>query len=138
LLDATIVVLLVFLPLWLIPRTSTDPLWTAGADEPVDAQEDARWYAVASRTRSMPSPTSCGSLAALAPGARRRKPVLRRRGGLRGGRLPQGAAIINPFDQRFGTAGRSISLINSPATTLAAPIASVTSLQHTLAHIGRS
>jgi len=141
LLDAAIVVLLVFLPLWLIPRTSTDPLWTAGPDAQADAQEDARWFAVASEDAFYAQPDILRrSLAALAPG----RPGVENLyfvgvAGYAGEDVfRKELSIISPlFDQRFGTAGRSISLINSPATTLAAPIASVTSLQHTLAHIGR-
>ena len=41
------------------------------------------------------------------------------------------------FERRFGTGGRSIILVNSPRTALHEPIATVTSLQRTLARIGQ-
>jgi hypothetical protein len=46
-------------------------------------------------------------------------------------------AVRTLFDERFGTAGRSIALVNSPATLHDAPIATVTNLSTTLAHVGR-
>jgi hypothetical protein len=135
------VVLLVFLPLWFIPRTSTGSLWTADPDERADAQEDARWYAVASENAFYAQPEILRrSLAALAPG----RPGVESLyfvgvAGYAGEDVfRKELSIIGPlFDQRFGTAGRSISLINNPATALLTPIASVTSLQRTLAHIGQ-
>ena len=41
------------------------------------------------------------------------------------------------FDERFDTAGRSIILINNPKTVKDTPIASLTSLDRTLRHIGK-
>lgn len=41
------------------------------------------------------------------------------------------------FETRFGTSGRSISLINNPKTVLDVPVASVTSLRQSLAQIGK-
>jgi len=46
------------------------------------------------------------------------------------------SVIRELFEQRFGTAGRSITLVNSPRTALREPIATVTSLQRTLARVG--
>ncbi|MDR0775072.1 MAG: C13 family peptidase [Azonexus sp.] len=40
------------------------------------------------------------------------------------------------FKERFGTAGRSIVLVNNPATVLERPVASVTALEHALKAIG--
>ena len=40
------------------------------------------------------------------------------------------------FDQRFGTAGRSAALVNSPATLRSLPIASATALARTLQRVG--
>lgn len=42
------------------------------------------------------------------------------------------------FDVRFGTQGKSIALINNPATWQTDPIASKTSLQKTLDHVGQT
>lgn len=41
------------------------------------------------------------------------------------------------FDARFGTAGRSIALVNSPGTLREAPIATATNLRAALARVGR-
>jgi len=41
------------------------------------------------------------------------------------------------FDARFGTAGRSLVLVNSPATLREAPIATATNLRAALARVGR-
>jgi len=41
------------------------------------------------------------------------------------------------FERRFGAGGRSIILVNSPRTALNEPIATVTSLQRTLARVGQ-
>jgi hypothetical protein len=46
-------------------------------------------------------------------------------------------AVRALFDERFGTVGRSIALVNSPATLHDAPIATVTNLRATLEHVGR-
>lgn len=41
------------------------------------------------------------------------------------------------FDQRFGTAGHSLVLLNNPETVLRQPVASVTALQQTLNTLGK-
>ncbi len=45
-------------------------------------------------------------------------------------------SIKRLLDERFDTAGRSIALINNPATLTEHPVATVTSLRATLAHLG--
>jgi len=47
------------------------------------------------------------------------------------------AAVRKLFDERFGTAGRSIALVNSPATLNDAPIATATNLRAALERVGR-
>lgn len=46
-------------------------------------------------------------------------------------------AVRKMFDQRFGTAGRSIVLANSPATLADTPIATATNLRTVLQHLGK-
>ena len=41
------------------------------------------------------------------------------------------------FDQRFGTAERSLALINDPGTLSELPLATMSNLEHALAHVGR-
>ncbi len=48
------------------------------------------------------------------------------------------AAVRKLFDERFGTAGRSIALVNSPATLYDSPIATATNLRAVLERVGRS
>ena len=45
-------------------------------------------------------------------------------------------SIKRLLDERFDTAGRSIALVNNPATLTEHPVATVTSLRATLAHLG--
>ena len=47
------------------------------------------------------------------------------------------AAVRKLFDERFGTAGRSIVLVNSPATLNDTPIATATNLRAALERVGR-
>jgi len=47
------------------------------------------------------------------------------------------AAVRKLFDERFGTAGRSIALVNSPATLNDTPIATATNLRAALERVGR-
>jgi hypothetical protein len=136
-----IVAALVVAPLGLLPRTAIGLLWTANFDERGDGPQATRSYAVASEDVFYAQPEILRRrLAALRPG----------RSGVEeiyfvgvAGYAPEDvfrhevSVVTLLFDQRFGTAGRSIRLINSPGTTLQWPIASVTSLQRTLARIGR-
>jgi hypothetical protein len=46
-------------------------------------------------------------------------------------------SIRELLDERFDTAGRSVVLVNNPATLTEQPIASVSNLRSTLAHLGR-
>lgn len=48
------------------------------------------------------------------------------------------AAVRRLFDERFGTVGRSIALVNSPDTLNDTPIATATNLRAALERIGRS
>ena len=41
------------------------------------------------------------------------------------------------FDQRFGTAERSLSLINHPSTLRQFPLATISNLEHVLLGLGR-
>ena len=74
------------------------------------------------RTRSMHSPTSCGAAWLRSrQGARVSKTCTSSVWRVMPARTCSGRScrvISQLFDQRFGTAGRSISLINNPATTL--------------------
>ena len=133
---------LVFLPQWFVPRTSNGPLWVEDSSEDEsDRTQEARWYAVASEDAFYAQPEILRRrLDALAPGrpgvgdlyfvgvaGYAREDVFRK----------ELSVISALFDQRFATGGRSISLINNPDTALQSPIATVTSLRRTLAHIGK-
>ena len=137
---ATIILAALALPLWLAPA-STDPLWVANSHDESNPLQQARYYAVASEDAFYRQPEILrNSLAALqptSPGVANVYFV-----GVAGYAAEdvfqkELALVSEVFDRRFGTAGRSISLINNPGTALQAPIASVTSLQRTLAHVGR-
>ena len=137
---AVIVLAALALPLWLAP-TSTEPLWIASSHDESDPLQQARYYAVASEDAFYTQPEILrNSLAALQPGSPGVANVYFV--GVAGYAAEdvfqkELAVVSDVFDRRFGTAGRSISLINNPGTALQAPIASVTSLQRTLAHVGR-
>jgi hypothetical protein len=47
------------------------------------------------------------------------------------------ASVRRLFDERFGTAGRSIALVNSPSTLSDAPFATATNLRAVLERVGR-
>jgi len=141
LVNLAVIAALVFVPVYLVPRTAGDPLWIANPDEDSDPEEEKRWYAVASEDAFYAQQELLQrSLAALAPerpgvedlyfvgvAGYASEDVFRKE-----------LDVIGPlFDRRFGTAGRSINLINNPGTALQSPIASVTSLQRTLAHLGQ-
>lgn len=137
-----LIAVLVFLPQWLVPRTSNGPLWVEDAsEEDSDRSERARWYAVASEEAFYAQPEILRrSLEALAP----RRPGVENlyfvgvAGYAHEDVFRKELSIIRDlFDRRFATAGRSISLINNPDTALQSPIATVTSLQRTLAHVGK-
>lgn len=137
---AAVVLAALALPLWLAPA-STEPLWIANSHDESDPLRQARYYAVASEDAFYRQPEILrNSLAALQPAnpgvanvyfvgvaGYAAEDVFQK----------ELAVVSEVFDRRFGTAGRSISLINNPGTALQAPIASVTSLQRTLAHVGR-
>jgi hypothetical protein len=48
------------------------------------------------------------------------------------------ASVRNLLDERFDTAGRSIELVNNPATLKEFPIATVSNLRSTLVHLGNA
>jgi Peptidase C13 family len=48
------------------------------------------------------------------------------------------ASIKRLLDERFDTAGRSIALVNNPATLTEHPVATVSNLRATLAHLGNT
>ena len=131
--------ILVVAPAWLLPRTSTGALWVAADDEPTEPSQ--RSDSLASEEAFYAQPELLRrALSAIAPGTRDRghlyfvgvagyaeEDVFRKELGV----------ISALMQERFGTAGRSIVLINNPATALSTPLASRTSLARTLAHIGR-
>jgi hypothetical protein len=133
-----IVAVLVFAPLGLLPRTSIGPLWTADFD---DEPQAAHSYAVASEDVFYAQPEILRrKLAALRPGRAGVEEIYFV--GVAGYAAEdvfrhEVSVVALLFDQRFGTAGRSIRLINNPSTTLQWPIASVTGLQRTLTRVGR-
>jgi len=48
------------------------------------------------------------------------------------------ASVKELLDERFDTAGRSIGLVNNPATLMEYPVATVSNLRSTLAHLGNA
>jgi Peptidase C13 family len=139
--NALVIALLLFVPLWFLPRSSTGPLWTQSADDPADADDDdARAYASASEEALYAQPDILRrSLSALAPGREGVEDLyfVGVAGYAREDVFRKELSVIEPlFEQRFGTRARSVSLINNPDTALQAPIASVSGLQKTLNRIG--
>jgi hypothetical protein len=138
--NAAIMAAALILPLWLAPRASGDPLWIAN-DSRADPLQEARYYAAASEEAFYRQPeilrTSLAAMQTGKPGVEDVYFV-----GVAGYAAEdvfqkELAVVSEVFDRRFGTAGRSISLINNPGTTLQSPIASVTSLRRALDHVGQ-
>jgi hypothetical protein len=134
---------LVLVPEWSIPRASTGPLWQEASEHDSEQGEEQRdrWYGAASENAFYAQPEILRrSLAALTPG-RSGVPELYFVGVAGYGSqdvFRKELSVITPLlEQRFGTAGHSINLINNPDTALDSPIATVTSLQRTVAQIGR-
>ena len=118
---------LVLAPGWYLPRTSIGPLWTS-EDANADTQDQARYYAAVTEEALYAQPDILRrALGALKPGTPRSEEMYFV--GVAGYAAEdvfqkEVDVIRRLFEERFGTRGRSISLVNNPATTLRAPIAS--------------
>jgi hypothetical protein len=132
-----ITAILVLLPGWLLPRSSMGALWVGIDDEPSHerletlASEEA-FYAQPELLRR--------ALSALAPGTPNRSHLyfVGVAGFADEDVFEKELKVISGLmQQRFDTAGRSISLINNPATVLNTPLASRTSLARTLSRVGQ-
>jgi hypothetical protein len=134
-----LVAVLVLAPAYLVPRTASGGLWVALEEEPADATASDASVATEEAFYAQPELLR-RALHAIAPGMRGRthlyfvgvagdagEDVFRK----------ELEVIGKLMQERFGTAGRSIELINNPATVLNTPLASRTSLARTLSHIGR-
>jgi hypothetical protein len=132
-----IAAILVLLPGWLLPRTSMGALWVSTEDDPGHprpetlASEEA-FYAQPELLRR--------ALSALVPGTPNRSHLyfVGVAGFADEDVFEKELQVISGLmQQRFDTAGRTISLINNPATVLSTPLASRTSLARTLARVGQ-
>jgi len=129
---------LVLTPTWMLPRASIGPLWIAD-DDASDPRE--RYDGLASEEAFYAQPELLRrALSAIAPGTRGHSHLYFV--GVAGYAdedvfQKELDVVAQLMLERFGTAGRSISLINNPATALSIPLASRTSLTRTLARIGR-
>ena len=130
--------LLVLMPTWMLPRASVGTLWIAD-DDASDPRD--RYDALASEEAFYAQPELLRrALSAIAPGTRGRTHLYFV--GVAGYAdedvfQKELDVISRLMRERFGTAGRSIRLINNPATALSIPLASRTSLSRTLARIGK-
>jgi hypothetical protein len=128
---------LVLAPTWMLPRGSIGTLWVA--DDASDSSE--RYDALASEAAFYAQPDLLRrALSAIVPGTRERGHLYFV--GVAGDASEdvfqkELEVIAQLMQDRFGTAGRSISLVNNPATALSIPLASRTSLSRTLARIGK-
>ena len=129
---------LVLAPTWVLPRASIGTLWVAD-DDASDSSE--RYDALASEAAFYAQPDLLRrALSAIVPGTRDRGHLYFV--GVAGDASEdvfqkELEVIAQLMQERFGTAGRSISLVNNPATALSIPLASRTSLSRTLARIGK-
>lgn len=130
---------LVFAPAWMLPRLSVGALWIAADDDASDAP--SRYDAIASEEAFYAQPELLRrALGEIVPGVRGEPHLyfVGVAGDAGEDVFEKELAVISQLMQdRFGTAGRSISLVNNPSTALRAPLASRTSLSRTLAHIGK-
>jgi hypothetical protein len=130
--------ILVLVPTWLLPRESMGSLWVAAEDDPGVRE---RYDALASEDAFYAQPELLRrALRGIAPGTRDRSHLyfVGVAGYADEDVFQKELDVISKLMQeRFGTAGRSISLINNPATALSIPLASRTSLARTLERIGQ-
>ncbi len=130
---------LVVAPALILPRASMGALWIAAEDESAEPRESP--HSLASEEAFYAQPELLRrALSGIAPGTRAgshlyfvgvagyaEEDVFRK----------ELDVISNLMQERFGTAGRNINLVNNPATALSTPLASRTSLARTLARIGQ-
>ncbi len=133
---------LVVVPSWYLPRSAIGPLWTERYDDEADARQLARYGAIASEQALYAQPRLLQrALNAVKPGVAGREEIYFI--GVAGYAeedvfLKELSVIRRLFEERFGTTGRSISLVNNPDTVLDTPIASITSLQRALKRVGEA
>jgi hypothetical protein len=130
--------MLVLMPTWMLPRASVGTLWIAD-DDASDPRD--RYEALASEEAFYAQPELLRrALSAIAPGTRGRSHLyfVGVAGYANEDVFQKELDVVSQLmRERFGTAGRSVSLINNPATALSIPLASLTSLSRTLARIGK-
>ncbi|MEO8629929.1 MAG: C13 family peptidase [Betaproteobacteria bacterium] len=133
---------LVVVPNWYLPRAAIGPLWVDRYDDEPNATQLARYGAVASEQALYAQPRLLQhALNAVKRGVPGREEIYFI--GVAGYAeedvfLKELSVITRLFEQRFGTAGRSITLVNNPDTVLDKPIASITSLQRALNRMGEA
>jgi hypothetical protein len=133
------VVVLMGLPPFILDQK--EPLWVARHDEAAEAAARARWQGTTSEAvlyaqsrllqealeRVTPGRPGVPELFLLAVGGYGGQDVF----------LREVQAVQGLFQERFDTAGRSVVLVNNPATVAEQPIASVTALARSLVWIGQ-
>ena len=137
---SAIVVALVIAPGWSLHRLRIGPIWQESYDAQSAQRDESRYYAVTSENALYAQPDLLRrELDALKPGVAGAEQMYFV--GVAGDAdedvfLKEITVISRLFEDRFGTAGRSVSLVNNRGTPLNTPIATVTSLQKTLMQVG--
>lgn len=119
-------------PLWLFPRGD---LWVSTADSPESGELHLTEEVLTAQSRLLKE-----QLAELLPGEKGKSHLYFV--GFAGDAtqdvfMRELAAVEKLFIQRFGTAGRTITLVNNPQTATTLPFATATNLEQTLARVGR-
>jgi len=118
-----------------------DALWVTHRDPAAEAAERARWQTTTSESVLYAQPRLLQeALERVKPGRPGVPELFLLAVGGYGGQdvfLREVQAVETLFQERFDTAGRSLVLMNNPATVADRPIASVTALARSLAGIGQ-
>jgi hypothetical protein len=133
------VVYLMGLPPFILDQK--EPLWVARHDEAAEAAARARWQGTTSEAVLYAQPRLLQeALERVTPGRPGVPELFLLAVGGYGGQdvfLREVQAVQGLFQERFDTAGRSVVLVNNPATVAEQPIASVTALARSLVWIGQ-
>lgn len=118
-----------------------ESLWVARHDEAAEAAARARWQSTTSEAVLYAQPRLLQeALERVKPGRPGVPELFLLAVGGYGGQdvfLREVQAVQGLFQERFDTAGRSVVLVNNPATVAEQPIASVTALSRSLVWIGQ-
>jgi hypothetical protein len=126
-------------PPWIVDQDV--PLWVVRRDEAAEAAARARWQRTTGEAMLYAQPRLLQeALARVKPGRPGVPELFLLAVGGYGAQdvfLREVLAVDALFRERFDTAGRSVVLVNNPATVAERPIASVTALARSLAGIGQ-